>query len=463
MADAAPLLAPVVRRLLGGALPFALEAWDGSRVEADEPVGARAATAADRAPITVVVRSPDALRRILYAPGELGLARAHIVGDIDVDGDIFDLLAVRDVLGGATDHVRVGPGWGDVGPLLRSMRDLGALGRPLPPPPEEARTRGRRHSRRRDSTAVRHHYDVGNEFYELVLGPAMTYSCAFWTSPDATSSDPAHHPEGDGFAASSGLEGAQAAKHELVCRKLALAPGMRVLDIGCGWGSFVIHAAKHHGARALGITLSPEQAAYARQRVVDEGLEDRVEIRVQDYRDLDEPAFPAIASVGMFEHVGADEADAYATAVHRLLAPGGRLLNHAISRADPDDAAGVDDRSFIGRYVFPDSALHEVGRVVTTLQRAGLEVRDVESLREPYARTLRAWVANLQGHWDEAQMLAGPARARTWRLYMAGSAVAFEAGRISIHQVLAVRPRAGGASGFPATRDWLASPVVTDH
>jgi cyclopropane-fatty-acyl-phospholipid synthase len=442
MADAAPLLAPIVRRLLGGALPFALEAWDGSRVEADEPVGARAATADERGPITVVVRSPDALRRILYAPGELGLARAHIVGDIDVDGDIFDLLAVRDVLGGASDHVQVGPGLSDVAPLLRAMRDLGALGRPLPPPPEEARRRGRRHSKRRDSEVVRHHYDVGNDFYELVLGPAMTYSCAFFATPETT------------------LQDAQWAKHELVCRKLALEPGMRVLDIGCGWGSFVIHAAKHHGARALGITLSPEQAAYARQRVADEGLEERVEIRVLDYRDLDEPEFPAIASVGMFEHVGAHEADTYAAAVHRLLAPGGRLLNHAISRADPDDDAGVDDRSFIGRYVFPDSALHEVGHVVSTLQRAGLEVRDVESLREHYARTLRAWVANLQDHWDEAQMLAGPARARTWRLYMAGSAVAFEAGRISIHQVLAVRPQAGGASGFPATRDWLASPIV---
>jgi cyclopropane-fatty-acyl-phospholipid synthase len=445
MADAAPLLAPIVRRLLGGALPFALEAWDGSRVEADEPVGARAATAAERAPVTVVVRSPDALRRILYAPGELGLARAHIVGDIDVDGDIFDLLAVRDVLGGATDHVRVGPRLGDVGPLLRSMRELGALGRPLPAPPEEARLgRHRRHSRRRDASAVRHHYDVGNEFYELVLGPAMTYSCAFWA---------------DGV---DDLQTAQAAKHELVCRKLGLQPDMRVLDIGCGWGSFVVHAAKHHGARALGITLSPEQAAYARQRVIDDGLEDRVEIRVQDYRDLDEPEFPAIASVGMFEHVGADEADTYAAAVTRLLAPGGRLLNHAISRADPDDEAGVDDRSFVGRYVFPDSALHEVGQVVTTLQRAGLEVRDVESLREHYARTLRSWVANLQDSWDEAQMLAGPARARTWRLYMAGSAVAFEAGRISIHQVLAVRPQAGGDSGFPATRNWLASPMVAD-
>ncbi|QYG93920.1 class I SAM-dependent methyltransferase [Iamia sp. SCSIO 61187] len=442
MTDIAPILAPLVRRLLGGALPFALEAWDGSRVEPDEPVGARAATAGDRRPITVVVRSPDALRRILYAPGELGLARAHIAGEIDVDGDIFDLLAVRDVLGGSSDHVRVGPRLTDAAAIARTMREVGALGPPLPPPPEEARARGRRHSRRRDSTAVRHHYDVGNEFYRLVLGEAMTYSCAYW-APGVDS-----------------LEAAQAAKHELVCRKLGLTPGMRVLDIGCGWGSFVIHAAKHHGARALGVTLSPEQAARARQRVADEGLEDRVEIRVQDYRDLDEPEFPAIASVGMFEHVGEGQADTYAAAVTRLLAPGGRLLNHAISRANPDDTAGVDDRSFIGRYVFPDAALYEVGQVVTTLQRAGLEVRDVESLREHYARTLRAWVANLQDGWDEAQRLAGPARARTWRLYMAGSAVGFEAGRISVHQVVAVRPQAGGESGFPTTRDWLAEPVT---
>lgn len=443
MTDVATVLAPLVRRLLGGALPFALEAWDGSRVEADAPVGARAATADQRRPVTVVVRSPDALRRLLYAPGELGLARAHVVGDIDIDGDIFDLLAVRDVLGGATDHVRVGPSWRDAPALARTLRELGALGRPLPPPVEEARPRGRLHSRRRDSQSVRHHYDVGNEFYELVLGPAMTYSCAYWADGVTT------------------LQAAQSAKHELICRKLALRPGTRLLDIGCGWGSFLLHAAEHHGVRGLGVTLSPEQADLARRRVADAGLSDRVEIRVQDYRDLDEPGFPAIASVGMFEHVGADEADAYAANVQRLLAPGGRLLNHAISRSNPDHEPGVDDRSFIGRYVFPDSALHEVGHVVSTLQRAGLEVRDVESLREHYARTLRAWVANLQASWDRAQELAGPARARTWRLYMAGSALAFEAGRISVHQVLAVRPQAGGVSDFPATRDWLSAPVTS--
>ena len=434
MTPVAPALAPFVRRLLGDSLPVRLEAWDGSSVGPDP-----GATDEDGPPVTIVVRSPDALRRILYAPGELGLARAHIAGDIDVEGDIFALLDLRARLGAASDHVVVGPSVPDLVGLLGTLRRIGAIGRPLPPPEEEARSRGRLHSRRRDSAAIRHHYDVGNEFYRMVLGPSMTYSCAFW---------------GDGI---DDLASAQAAKHELVCRKLGLRPGMRVLDIGCGWGSFAIHAARHHGARALGVTLSPEQATMARERVAEAGLEDRVEIRVQDYRDIREEPFPAVASVGMYEHVGDDQARAYAHTVARLVAPGGRLLNHAISRPDPDVRSGVDPRSFIGRYVFPDAALHEVGQVISTLQSAGLEVRDVESLREHYARTLRAWVANLQEGWAQAQRLAGPGRARTWRLYMAGSAVAFEEGRVSVHQVLAVRPRSDGSSDFPATRTWLSA------
>lgn len=435
--DVAPTLAPLVRRLLGGSLPVRVTAWDGSAVDPDP------GAVGEGPVVTVVVRSPDALRRILYAPGELGLARAHIAGDLDVDGDIFALLDLRRHLGDASDHVVVGPSLSDLAPLAGALRRLGVLGRPLPPPEEEARSRGRIHSRRRDSAAVRHHYDVGNEFYRMVLGPSLTYSCAYW---------------GEGVDT---LEAAQAAKHELVCRKLGLEPGMRVLDIGCGWGSFVVHAARHHGARALGVTLSPEQAALARRRVAEAGVEDRVEIRVQDYRDLDEETFPAVASVGMFEHVGAGQARTYARTVADLVAPGGRMLNHAISRPDPDSGSAVDARSFIGRYVFPDAALHEVGQVVSTLQSAGLEVRDVESLREHYARTLRAWVANLQEGWERAQRLAGPGRARTWRLYMAGSALGFEDNRISVHQVLATRPHTSGRSDFPATRAWLAPQTAT--
>jgi cyclopropane-fatty-acyl-phospholipid synthase len=447
MADVATTVAPLVRRLLGGALPVRLEAWDGSHAGPDVPRGAEALiddAAAETGHLTIVVRSPDALRRMLFAPGELGLARAYVAGDIDIDGDIFALLDLRHRLGAAGDHVRVGPSLTDIGAVVGILRRLGALGRPLPAPEEEQRRRGRRHSRRRDASAVRHHYDVGNDFYALVLGPALTYSCAYW---------------GDGV---DDLETAQRAKHELVCRKLGLAEGMRVLDVGCGWGSFVIHAARHHGVDAVGITLSPEQADGARARVAEAGLEDRVEIRLQDYRDVTDPPFDAVASVGMFEHVGAAEADTYAAAMAALLVPGGRLLNHAISRPDPHADAGIHARSFIGRYVFPDSALHEVGQVVSALQGAGLEVRDLESLREHYARTLRAWVANLQDDWARAQRLVGPGRARTWRLYMAGSAVAFEAHRISVHQVLAVRPHADGTSAFPATREWLARPLVAD-
>lgn len=431
MAAVAPLLAPLVRRMLGGHLPVRIAAWDGSVVEADGPGGG--------APVTLVVRSPDALRRILYAPGELGLARAHIAGDVDIEGDVFALLDLRSLLGGHTDHVSVGPTVTDLALVASTLRRVGALGLPLPPPAEESRRRGRRHSRRRDSEAVRHHYDVGNEFYDLVLGPSLTYSCAYWA---------------EGI---TDLAEAQAAKHELVCRKLDLQPGQRVLDVGCGWGSFVLHAARHHGVQATGITLSPEQADRARQRVAEAGLEDRIQIRVRDYRDVDDGPFDAIASVGMFEHVGEDQARPYARALARLLRPGGRLLNHAISRPDPDARSGVRERSFIGRYVFPDAALHEVGHVVSTLQAAGLEVRDVESLREHYARTLRAWVANLESDWDHAQRLVGPGRARTWRLYMAGSAVGFEAGRTSIHQVLAVKPHPDGRSDMPATRTWLAA------
>jgi cyclopropane-fatty-acyl-phospholipid synthase len=369
----------------------------------------------------------------------LGLARAYVAGDIDIEGDVFEGLAIRDALGSTRDQVSLSFSARDRWAMLKAARSLGVIGRPPPPPPEEARLRGGLHSRGRDARAIAHHYDVGNDFYRIVLGPSMTYSCAYWEQP--------------GFA----LEDAQEAKYELICRKLGLHEGMRLLDVGCGWGGMVLHAARRHGVQAVGITISEAQADAAAKRVAEAGLTHRVEIRLQDYRDVSDGPFDAISSIGMFEHVGLRGLSAYFTNLSSLLAPRGRLLNHAISK--PSGKAGFNKNSFIPRYVFPDGELQEVGRVVTAMQELGLEVRDVESLREHYARTLRAWVANLEAEWDRAVELAGPARARIWRLYMAGSALGFEAGRINIHQVLAVKPDPGGASGMPPTRAPLIDSV----
>jgi cyclopropane-fatty-acyl-phospholipid synthase len=290
-----------------------------------------------------------------------------------------------------------------------------------------------RHSRRRDAVAVSHHYDVGNDFYRLILGEAMTYSCARFVDPGVD------------------LAGAQAAKHELICRKLGLhlRSGARLLDVGCGWGSMAIHAATHHGAQVVGVTISREQAELARQRVDEAGLADSVEIRLQDYRDLGGETFDAISSIGMFEHVGKRRMGQYFSTLRSLLGPYGRLLNHAISSVG---GSTMGPRSFIHRYVFPDGELLDVGEVVVAMQGAGFEVRDVESLREHYALTLRHWVANLQHGWDRAVELVGEGRARVWLLYMTASAIGFEDGGIGIHQVLGVVPDAAGASRMPLTR-----------
>jgi cyclopropane-fatty-acyl-phospholipid synthase len=405
-------VAEVVAQILGPDLPIEVKTYEGGRI------GPADATA------TLVVRSPNALRRILTSPGELGLGRAYVAGDLDVEGDIYAALAsLRDRL----PQVRLGPSH-----LVEMARLLGLDGlRPLPPPPEEARLQGRRHSKGRDAQAIAHHYDVSNRFYELVLGPSITYSCAVWPRLDAT------------------LEEAQAAKYELICRKLDLRDGMRLLDVGCGWGGMAMHAARHHGAPVVGVTLSRRQVEWAQKAVADSGLADRVEIRFQDYRDVRDGPFDAISSIGMFEHVGLRNLGLYFRRLYRLLRPGGRLLNHGISRPAALGArtrAGVPitpprfaRRSFIDRYVFPDGELHEVGAVVSTMQAAGFEVRHLESLREHYSLTLRAWVANLEANWDEAVAEVGAARARVWRLYMAASALNFEAGRTQVHQVLAVR------------------------
>jgi cyclopropane-fatty-acyl-phospholipid synthase len=415
----AETLAPAIEGLLGRDLPVALRFWDGSAMGQDSSTW-------------IEVRSHDAVRRLMYAPNELGLGRAYVAGDIDIHGDIFEVLSLRDRLGDPTRHVelKLRPGvW--LG-LARSARTVGALGRPLPAPPEEARLHGRLHSRARDAAAVQHHYDVSNDFYALFLGSTMTYSCAYFVTPDAS------------------LDDAQTAKYELICRKLGLTEGMRLLDVGCGWGGMLIHAASRHGVGGVGVTLSRKQADLGAKRVAAEGLADRIEIRLQDYRDLSGERFDAISSIGMFEHVGLGQLERYFASMYDLLEPRGRLLNHGISK--PPGETGLDKHSFVARYVFPDGALHEVGAVVSAMQGRGFEVRDVESLREHYARTLRHWVANLESNWDEAVEHAGTARARVWRLYMAGAAINFEAGRTSVHQVLGIKTGSHGDSGMPATR-----------
>jgi cyclopropane-fatty-acyl-phospholipid synthase len=374
----------------------------------------------------IVLRSPAALRRIVTSPGELGFARAFVAGDLDIEGDVYEVLASLERRRTLVPLIR------ELVPVARAL-GIAAL-RPLPAPPEEARLRGRRHSKARDAAAIAHHYDVSNRFYRLVLGPSMTYSCALFNRPGAT------------------LEQAQEAKHELVARKLGLSEGMRLLDVGCGWGGMLLHAAGRCGVSAVGVTISRRQAELARERVREAGLADRVEIRLADYREVADGPYDAIASIGMFEHVGRSQLDVYFRRLRALLRPGGRLLNHGIGRP-PRRRSLVGRRTFVNRYVFPDGELHEVGTVVSRLQAAGFEVRHLESLREHYALTLRRWVRNLEDSWDEAVAEAGSARARIWRLYMAGSALGFEAGRLQVHQVLAVRP-AGGASGLPLRPAW---------
>jgi len=433
------MLAGLVHEVIGSPEGLGVEAYDGSRAGPTE----------NGAPVLVIVR-PDAVSRVVMRPGELGLARAWVAGDIDVRGDLWVAVGELEHLTGG----RVPPS--AVARLLRHVGP-GSLRR-LPPPPEESALSGRRHSRSRDAESISHHYDVSNDFYRLFLGPTMTYSCAVFATPDTDLND------------------AQEAKYELICNKLGLESGMRLLDIGCGWGGMVLHAARHHGVVAVGVTISRQQAELARQRVSDAGLDGKVEIRVQDYREVHDGPFDAISSIGMFEHVGRVGVDDYTSTLRQLVRPGGRVLNHAISRPPARTSSGRLARSrvtanrvaealgssratrvdspFMDRYVFPDGELFEVGAVVTHLQAAGLEARHVESLRPHYALTLRHWVANLEDNWDHAVAMVGERRARVWRLYMALSARGFERGSIGVHQVLAVRAHADGADDLPLRPSW---------
>lgn len=434
-----------LQRVAGGQLaklPVSVRFWDGSVLEGSPraqsgPAGS-AATSPRRDPEgangqvpEVDVRRPRAFAHLLREPGELGLARAYIDGSLAVKGDLAALLATRGsfrpISLSATDRAQL---------ALAAFKAAGPKILLRPPVPSiEATVSGDRHSIARDRAAVRHHYDLSNDFYRLLLGPTMLYSCAYFTDLDES------------------LEQAQERKLDLICRKLMLHRGERFLDIGCGWGSLVLHAAEHYGVRGRGITLSEPQASLARERAARRGLSDRVEFQVMDYRELPDARFDKIASVGMYEHVGRAELARYVRRVYELLEPGGLMLNHGVARLhSPPPSA----KSFLARYIFPDGELHPVGDLVTLMQSTGLEVRDVESLRDHYAPTLRLWLANLRGRQPEAQSLVGADRVRVWDLWLIGSAQAFEAGEISVYQVLAAKP--GAASGLPLDRMELLEP-----
>jgi cyclopropane-fatty-acyl-phospholipid synthase len=410
-------LAEVFTSLIAERAPVAFRAYDGSSAGPDDAVA------------TMEIRSPEAVSYIATAPGDLGLARAYVSGSLEITGDMHAFL-----------HSLVEDGRNDVpwSERARILRRIGlrALRRPeLPseeaPPPW---CRGRRHSKQRDAAAISHHYDVSNRFYEIVLGPSMAYTCACYPSADAT------------------LERAQEEKFDLVCRKLALQPGQRLLDVGAGWGRMVMHAAEHYGVKALGVTLSAPQAEWAQRAIAERGLQDRAEVRFLDYRDVTEEGFDAVSSIGLTEHIGARNLGSYFTFLAAKLRPEGRLLNHTITR--PNDLERQRAGRFIDRYVFPDGELEGPGTIASAMHDHGLELRHEENLREHYAMTLRDWGENLERGWGEAVSEAGERRARVWRLYMAASRVGFDLNRIELHQFLGVRLTARGESGMPLRADW---------
>ena len=381
--------------------PFAIEFWDGSRVPSTNGDGP-----------TFSVRSPKAIAHLIRAPGQLGIGRAYVSGALEPD----DLDAAM----GLIDHWRPPPI--DVRTQARLMIAAArGAGLTMPPraPKAELSPRGKLHSKARDARAVRHHYDVSNGFFSLFLDQSMTYSCAIFSRGAQT------------------LEAAQEEKLDLVCRKLDLAEGDRVLDVGSGWGSFGIHAAQRYGARVVGITLSEPQAILARERAAEAGVSDKVEFRVMDYRDLAGERFDAIASIGMVEHVGEERIDLYAQRLAELLRPGGRLLNHGISRLRHSDSNPGD---FSERYVFPDGETLHLSRVLLALERAGFETEHVEGFGDDYAETLRHWVERLDDNLPRAEQLAGGERLRVWRLYLRAARNGFVTGFTSVYQVKCLLP-----------------------
>jgi len=419
-------LADMLELIVRPPLPFRFTAYDGSSAGPED------------ADIRLHLATPRGAAYLATAPGSLGLARAYVAGDLVVTGidpgNPYPLLALL--------YDKLLMRRPDPRTVLRIAWALG-LSKLIPPspPPQEALPdwrrwlEGMRHSRRRDAEAIHHHYDVSNRFYELLLGDSMTYTCACYPTE------------------ASSLEEAQWHKHDLVARKLGLRPGMRLLDVGCGWGGMVKHAAQHYGVRALGVTLSQEQAQWAAESIKRAGLDDVAEVRHLDYRDVRESGFDAISSIGLTEHIGVRNYPSYFRFLLHRLRPGGRMLNHCITRPENTQAPRVAG-GFIDRYVFPDGELTGSGRIIAEIQNAGFEVRHEENLREHYARTCTAWGANLSAHWRECVTEAGEATAKVWGLYLAGSRLGFERNQIQLHQVLAVRVRSDGRADVPLRPDW---------
>ncbi|MCH9815281.1 MAG: class I SAM-dependent methyltransferase [Actinomycetia bacterium] len=408
-------IADIFELVLGDDVDVEVVAYDGSK------------TGRMGSDVRLEIRSPQAMAAIITSPDQLGVARAFVNGDIEVEGDIFTGM---ERLGGAqfrsvslADKARVAK---EFAPLL--------LKRP-PIPPEEVRLSGRRHGKSRDAEAISHHYDVSNDFYRLVLGPSMAYTCAVYPNADAT------------------LEQAQEEKFDLVCRKLDLQPGMRLLDVGCGWGGMVRHATEHYGVKAIGVTLSEQQAQWGQRVLEEQGLAGQSEVRFGDYRDIPEAGFDRVSSIGLTEHIGKKNYPSYFGFLRSKLREEGRLLNHSITRSDTGDRT-LTRRGFINRYIFPDGELTHVGVLVDQMERAQLEVQHEENLRAHYAMTLRDWGQNLTDNWDEAVAEVGLRKARVWRLYLAASRWGFAVNRIQLHQVLSTRTSADGDSGMPLRPTW---------
>ncbi|GAA1159142.1 cyclopropane-fatty-acyl-phospholipid synthase family protein [Nocardioides aquiterrae] len=389
----APALAEAVAPFVGGDLPVRLHAWDGSVAGPED------------APV-VELRSPDAVRRLLWRPGELGAAQAYVTGELDVPGDL-DAALTHAFAVARTRGLPRRPGPGALVRALRAARAVGAFGaRPATP--------------RSQVRAAREHYDLSNDFYELLLDPTMAYSCAYFTDPGMS------------------LEEAQLAKLDLVCQKLGLEPGMRLLDVGCGWGSLSLHAAERYGVSVVGVTISAQQKAFIDERAAARGLGDRVEIRLQDYREVPETSFDAVASLEMGEHVGERNYPAYAAALHRAARPGGRVLVQQMSRRGRYPGGGP----FIEAFIAPHMHMRPVGETVAYLERGGLEVRGVQAMREHYVTTVAGWLANFEAHRAELTDLMGEEVVRVWRLYLVGGSMAFRDGRMGVDQILMERPRA---------------------